>query len=62
MFQINIIFKNANLVEFMLIKNSPDTDIGCIYRIPCNDCPRIYIDQTEKLFQVRIKQSTYTAL
>ena len=43
----------------MLIKNSPDTDIGCIYRVPCNDCNKIYIGQTGKSLQARIKQHKY---
>ena len=61
MFQnIFIIFKNTNLVKSMLIKNSPDTDVGCNYRIPCDDFNKIYIGQTGKSLQARIKQHKYS--
>ena len=44
----------------MLIENSPDTDFGCIYCIPCDDCNKIYIGQTGKSLQVRIKKHKYS--
>ena len=60
MFNINVIFKNSNVVKNMLIKNSPDSDVGCVYKIPCNACNKIYIGQTGKSLQTRLKQHKYS--
>ena len=56
MFQINVIFKNTNLVKSMIIKNSPDADVRCIYHIPCSHCHKISIGQTGNTLKVRIKE------
>ena len=57
---INVVFHNKNILRNLLIKNSPDSHSGCIYRIPCIDCDRFYIGQTGKSLEVRIKQHKYS--
>ena len=59
-FNINVVFQNKNKLKTLLIKNSPDTQLGCIYRIPCLDCDRFYIGQTGKSIKVRITQHKYS--
>ena len=59
-FNVNVAFRNNNTVRTTLIKNSPDTNIGCIYRIPCKTCDKSYIGQTGKELDTRIKQHKYS--
>ena len=47
-FRVNVVFKNASSVSSILIKNSPSISPGSIYSIPCKNCNKKYIGQTEK--------------
>ena len=44
----------------MLIKNSPTSNTGCIYKINCRDCDSYYIGQTGKELNYRVKQHQYS--
>ena len=55
-FGINVIFKFTNSLNDLLIKNSPKSDSNVIYKIPCFDCNSIYVGQTSKTLDTRIKQ------
>ena len=55
-FAITIIFRNSDVVKTVLIKNSPNSNGGCIYKIPCADNDKFYVGLTGKSLQVRIKQ------
>ena len=58
-FDVNVAFRNNTTVKTKLIKNSPTTQEGCVYSIPCNSCDLIYIGQTSKSLDTRIKQHKY---
>ena len=53
---INVAFKNNNNVKTTLIKNSPTCNKGCVYEIPCKSCSKVYIGQTGKDLNDRLKQ------
>ena len=55
-FNVSVVFRNANTVKSSLIKNSPDTIPGVVYRIPCKVCNKSYIGQTGKGSELRKKQ------
>ena len=55
-FNVNVAFKNTNTVKASLIKNSPDTTPGVVYRIPCKVCNKSYLGQTGKGTELRKKQ------
>ena len=55
-FNVNVVFKNASTVRTMLIKNSPNDNGSCVYKIPCNMCSKFYLGQTGKGLQTRIMQ------
>ena len=55
-FGVNVAFKNTTTVKASLIKNSPDTIPGVVYRIPCKECNKTYIGQTGKGSELRKKQ------
>ena len=57
---INVVFKNENIMKNMLIKNSPNNVSGCVYRIPCKLCNKSYVGQTGKELNIRIKQHKYS--
>ena len=56
---LKVVFKYTNTLKNILIKNSPPNDNNIIYKIPCTDCNKIYIGQTSKGLDVRIKQHQY---
>ena len=58
-FNINVIFKNNNTIKKMLIKNSPPSGNGCVYKIPCEICEKCYYGQTSKDLETRVKQHKY---
>ena len=58
-FDVNVAFRNNTTVRTKLIKNSPTTHEGSIYSIPCNSCDQIYVGQTSKALETRIKQHKY---
>ena len=53
---INVIFRFRNRLKDILIKNSPRNDVNIIYKIPCLDCNGMYVGQTSKTLETRIKQ------
>lgn len=57
---VNVVFNNKSTVKNLLIKNSPDDSKGCVYRIPCNNCNKVYFGQTGKSLEQRIKQHKYS--
>lgn len=59
-FQINVVFKNNCTIRNIMIKNSPIDIAGCVYQIPCKDCNKIYIGETGKDLDARIKQHKYS--
>ena len=58
-FNVNVAFRNNATVRSKLIKNSPVSQEGCVYSIPCNSCDMVYIGQTSKELGIRIKQHQY---
>ena len=59
-FNISLIFSSIFSLNKYLIKNSPATDGGCVYKIPCTSCDKIYIGQTGKPLEKRLKQHKYS--
>ena len=59
-FDVNVVFSNTSTVKNMLIKNSPENSVGCIYKIPCKRCNKIYVGQTGKELNTRVKQHKYS--
>lgn len=57
---VNVVFSNNNTVKKLLIKNSPTTSCGCIYKVPCKECNMFYVGQTGKDLSARIKQHKYS--
>ena len=59
-FNIEIVFKNAFSLGNFVIKNTPCSDTGVVYRINCKDCDSFYIGQSGKSLNTRIKQHKYS--
>ena len=57
---INVVFTYNNTIKNSLIKNSPYHEGGSVYFIPCKGCDLIYIGQTGKSLEERIKQHKYS--
>ena len=57
---VKVVFNYENTVKKALIKNSPPTDIGVVYKIPCRDCNQFYIGQSGKDLKTRIAQHKYS--
>ena len=57
--QINLVFSFKNTIKNILIKNSPYKTTGCVYKLPCMDCPKFYIGQTGRDLSLRIKEHKY---
>lgn len=57
---INVVFHYDNTIKSSLIKNSPVTASGNVYSIPCKECHDVYIGQTGKTLDERIKQHKYS--
>ena len=57
---IHVVFRYENTVKSSLIKNSPHNSSGCVYAIPCKHCDDIYVGQTGKALDDRIKQHKYS--
>ena len=55
-FGVNVAFKNDKTIKQVLIKNSPDSTKGCVYKVPCKSCNNFYIGQTGKTLEKRIEQ------
>ena len=53
---INVVFKFDNTIKNILIKFSPNNNSNLIYEIPCQDCNKVYIGQTSKELETRIRQ------
>ena len=58
-FKVNVVFNNNCTLKNILIKNSPACKTGSVYKIPCKHCQEIYIGQTSKELDVRLKQHKY---
>ncbi|TOF85493.1 hypothetical protein CGJ15_25905, partial [Vibrio parahaemolyticus] len=43
-----------------MIKNSPQNADGCVYKIPCKICDKVYYGQTGKNLELRLKQHKYS--
>ena len=54
-FNVNVVFNNKS-IKNIVIKNSPVCTTGCIYKIPCKHCNKMYVGQTGKGLQVRLNQ------
>ena len=59
-FNVHVVFRNTHTVKNVLIKNSPRNNEGCVYCITCKDCDKVYIGQTGKDLNTRIKQHQYS--
>ena len=55
-FNINLVFKYENTIRNSLIKNGPSNKIGGVYYVPGKSCDQIYIGQSGKELELRIKQ------
>ena len=53
---IKVIFKFQSCLRNILIKNSPENDNNIVYKIPCLNCNGIYLGQTSKDLETRVKQ------
>ena len=56
---IKIIFTYKSCLKDVLIKNSPSNNNNIIYKIPCLNCNSVYIGQTSKSLEIRVKQHKY---
>ena len=52
---IRVVFKYTDTIQKLLIKNSPCSNSGCIYKIPCKTCNSYYIGETSKEVTDRVK-------
>ena len=59
-FNITIVFHYNNTVKNILINNNPNKPEACIYKIPCANCPLVYVGQTGKSLEARVKQHKYS--
>ena len=57
---IKVVFRYEQTVKSSLIKNSPQSNTGSVYSIPCKACTNLYIGQTGKTLFERIKQHKYS--
>ena len=57
---IQVVFKYDNTIKKTLIKNSPPSNSGIVYKIPCRDCDQFYVGQTGKSLKTRISQHQYS--
>ena len=57
---IKLVFKYNNVIKNNLIKNKPNNNCNGVYAIPCKDCNSIYIGNTGKDLETRIKQHKYS--
>ena len=54
---INVVFTYNDTLKKLLVKNSPSSNSnGCVYKIPCSQCPYTYIGQTGRPFEMRLKE------
>jgi hypothetical protein len=53
---IKVVFNFKNTIKNALIKNSPKDILGSIYSIPCGACDLVYIGQTGKSLDERVRQ------
>ena len=53
---ISLVFSYQSTIKSMLIKNSPQSNLGCIYKIPCNVCDKFYIGETGRTLKERVKE------
>ena len=49
-------FKPKDNIINQLIKNSPEHKQGGIYQVPCMDCRKLYIGQTGRPLDTRLKE------
>ena len=56
---INLIFSYKSNIKHILVKNSPLNDNGCVYKIPCSVCNKIYVGQTGRCLDKRINEHKY---
>ena len=59
LFNIEVVFSNSS-VKNIIIRNSPNNALGCIYEVPCRDCNKRYYGQTSKELSLRIQQHKYS--
>ena len=59
-FGINVVFRYTSTLKNILIKNSPKSSLGCVYKIPCKDCNHSYFGQSGKGLVNRLKQHKYS--
>ena len=59
-FNITIVFHYNNTIKNILINNNPNKPEACIYKIPCANCPLVYVGQTGKSLEARVKQHKYS--
>ena len=59
-FNITIVFHYNNTIKNILINNNPNKPEACIYKIPCENCPLVYVGQTGKSLEARVKQHKYS--
>ena len=57
-FNVNVVF-NSCILKDIVIRNSPACTNGCVYKIPCKNCNKMYLGQSGKELQVRLNQHKY---
>lgn len=59
MLNVKVLFKYNCKIQNLLIKNAPNSKQGLIYKINCKNCDKIYIGQTGRSLETRIKEHSY---
>lgn len=53
---LNVIFSYKDKISNILIKNSPNDDLGVVYKINCQNCDKFYIGNTGRHIDVRMSE------
>ena len=57
---VDVAFKYKSTIKSLLVKNKCSVESGAgIYKIPCNDCSLVYIGETGRNLETRIKEHKY---
>ncbi len=57
-YHIEVVSKKSRTLGSLLMKNSPPDreKKNVVYQIPCKDCPKLYIGESERFFSVRLEE------